>query len=400
MVLSKGVRVALAGSLINFCFGIFYAWSVFADGLISELGWSKSAAMFPYTLELLVFSVSMVFGGRFQDRFGPRKGLLISGIFTGLALILCALTASPLGITLSFGVMFGSAAAFGYSAVTPAVLSWFPSDRRGMVTGVILMSLGAAALIWAPVINALLVRVGVINAFIICGIALFATIIVTSRFIVSAPINDEPEVIKEPQGSFPADGKKDKLWRQIIRKPTFRLLWLMVGLTSGVGFMFIGHLVQIAELNYSIAWGYALVSLFALTNALGRLAGGALCDRIGFINNLRAALMLMIISMLMFFSGFGWPAMVIGTLLLGLSNGSLYTTYPVIVAKIFGLKNFGINYGMIFTSIGVVGSLGPLIAAFLADLTGSYNPAFLMGIIAALLCYILVSKLKKSTVSY
>lgn len=398
MVVSKGVRVALAGSLINFCFGIFYAWSVFADGLISELGWSKSAAMFPYTLELLVFSVSMVFGGRFQDRFGPRKGLLISGIFTGLALILCALTASPLGVTLSFGVIFGSAAAFGYSAVTPAVLSWFPSGRRGMVTGVILMSLGAAALIWAPVINMLITRVGVMNAFIICGAALFTIIIITSRFIVLAPISDEPEVMKEPHGSFPADGNNEKLWRQIVRKPTFRLLWLMVGLTSGVGFMFIGHLVQIAELNYNIAWGYALVSLFALTNALGRLAGGALCDRIGFINNLKAALLMMIISMIIFFSGLGWQAMVFGTLLLGLSNGSLYTTYPVIVAKVFGLKNFGINYGMIFTSIGIVGSLGPLVAAFLADLTGTYNPAFILGAAAALFCYVLVSKLRKNTV--
>ena len=399
MVVSKRVRVALAGSLINFCFGIFYAWSVFADGLINELGWSKSAAMFPYTLELLVFSFSMVFGGRFQDRFGPRQGLLISGIFTGLALVLCALTASPLGITISFGVIFGSSAAFGYSAVTPAVLSWFPSEKRGLVTGFILMSLGAAALIWAPVINALIAWVGVLNTFIICGTALFTIIIVTSRFIVPAPISDEPEVMEEPHGSFPVDEKKEQLWRQIIRKPTFRLLWLMVGLTSGVGFMFVGHLVQIAELNYSITWGFALVSLFALTNALGRLVGGALCDRIGFINNLKTALLLMIISMVMFFSGFGWPAMALGTLLLGLSNGSLYTTYPVIVAKVFGLKNFGINYGMIFTSIGIVGSLGPLVAAFLAELTGSYNPAFILGTAAALLCYILLSELKKKTAS-
>ncbi len=398
MFVSKGVRVALAGSLTNFCFGIFYAWSVFADGLISELGWSKSEAMLPYTLELLIFSIAMVFGGRFQDRFGPRHNLLISGIFTGLALVLCAMTASPLGVTLSFGFIFGSSAAFGYSAVTPAVLSWFPPEKRGLVTGFILMSLGAAALIWAPVVNILLVQFGVLNAFIICGLAIFIIITVTSRAIITAPITEELEIIEEPQSSFPFDQKKVKLWRQIILKPTFRLLWLMVGLTSGVGFMFIGHLVQIAELNYNISWGYALVSLFALTNALGRLAGGALCDRIGFINNLRTALLLMVTSMLFLLSGLGWQAIVFGTLLLGLSNGSLYTSYPVIVAKVFGLKNFGINYGMIFTSIGIVGSLGPLVAAFFSDLTGNYNPAFILGILAALICFILVANLQKKTV--
>jgi len=71
--------------------------------------------MFPYTLELLVFSIALIIGGHYQDRFGPRGGIVLSGMFSGLGLILCALTASPLGIALSFGVVFGGAAAFGCS---------------------------------------------------------------------------------------------------------------------------------------------------------------------------------------------------------------------------------------------------------------------------------------------
>ncbi|MGM0688653.1 MAG: hypothetical protein ACQESO_03620 [Bacillota bacterium] len=54
-MLTKGEKVTLAGSVINFCLGIFYAWSVFADGLIKEFGWNKAEATFTYTLELLVF---------------------------------------------------------------------------------------------------------------------------------------------------------------------------------------------------------------------------------------------------------------------------------------------------------------------------------------------------------
>ncbi len=387
------VKVTLAGSLVNFCLGIFYAWSVFADGLITELGWSRSEAMIPYTLELLVFSVTMMFGGRFQDRFGPSRGILFSGIFTGLALVLCALTAHPPGIALSFGIIFGAAAAFGYSAVTPAVLSWFPVEKRGLVTGFILMSLGAAALIWAPVINLLLVHVGVLNAFMICGVFLFITITAASRAINKAPSAEEMGSAKQA-GIIPEPEKVGKIWRRFFRNPTFRVLWLMVGLSSGIGFMFIGHLVQIAELNFNVPWGYALVSLFALTNALGRLTGGALCDRIGFVGNLKTALYFMVTAMLLFLSGLGWPALVAATVLLGLSYGSLYTSFPVIVAKIFGLENFGLHYGMVFTSIGIVGSLGPLVAAFLADLAGSYYPAFIIGITAALLCFYLVKVLE------
>ena len=392
-MLTNGGKVTLAGSAINFCLGIFYAWSVFADGLIKEFGWSKAEATFPYTLELLVFSVAMIFGGRFQDRFGPRRGIFLSGIFTGLALIFCSFATSPIGVTLSFGIIFGAAAAFGYAAVTPAVIRWFSPSKRGLVTGIVLMSMGASALVWAPVVNFLILHFGVSNAFLICGILILLVITASSRVIDIPPKEQRENSLLIP--AIVSEGVNS--WRLTIRRPAFIVLWLLIGLSSGIGFMLIGHLVQIAELNYSIPWGYALVALFALTNALGRLGGGMLCDRIGYIGNLKTALYLMVTSMLLYLSGWSWPALVTATALLGISYGSLYTSFPVIIASHFGLENFGINYGMAFTSIGIVGSLGPLVAAFLAELSNSYNPAFIIGLAAALICFLLVSELKKKT---
>ncbi len=392
-IFSPGVKVIIAGSTINFCLGIFYAWSVFANGLIKELGWSKSEAMLPYTLELLVFSVAMIFGGRFQDRYGPRVGIMISGIFTGLGLILCALTASPLGVALSFGVVFGSAAAFGYSAVTPAVIRWFPPAKRGLVTGIVLMSLGAAALVWAPLVNLMILQVGVIKSFLVAGVLLTLVINLAAR-VISVP----PPALE--QQSKPDDSvmENNSNWHENVRRPSFRILWFMIGLSSGTGIMFIGHLVQIAELNFQVTWGYLLVSLFAAVNAAGRLAGGFLCDRIGYLGNLKVALTLMTLAMLLFLSGLGWPSLVAATVLLGLSYGSMYTSFPTIVGKLYGLKNFGINYGLIFTAVGIVGGLGPLVAAYTAELTGSYYPTFLLGLTASLVCFYLVSALKKNSI--
>ncbi len=347
--------------------------------------------MFPYTLELLVFSIAMIFGGRFQDRFGPRGGTLISGIFTGLALILCAVTASPLGITLSFGFLFGISAAFGYSAVTPAVIKLFSPEKRGLVTGIVLMSLGAAALVWSPLINFLVLRIGVINSFLFCGMAILIIITSASR-VIDLPKKGS---IDELNAQTAHSGAGRRNWRTNLRSPVFRILWVMIGLTSGVGFMFIGHLVQIAQLDFQVGWGYILVSLFALTNALGRVFGGALCDRIGYLGNYRAALFLMLLAMLLFLSGWNWPALVIGTSFLGLSYGSLYTSFPVIVGRLFGLEDFGLNYGMIFTAVGIVGSLGPLVAAYLAELTNSYYPAFLLGLVFTICGFFLVNELNK-----
>lgn len=383
-MISKGARVTLAGSFVNFSLGLFYAWSVFAAGLISEFGWTKAQAAFPYTLELLVFSVCMVFGGRFQDKVGPRKGATLSGIFTGAALIFCALFPTPLGISLSFGVLFGAAAAFGYSAVTPAAVKWFPPEKRGLVTGVVLMSLGAAALVWAPLLNLLIVNIGLIRTFWVCGFFLFVAITLSAQ-LLAVPVEGDTF----SNGPREASAAAPSGWRETIRHPAFILLWIIMGLSIGAGLMIIGHLVQLAELNYHISWGYLLVSAFALSNTLGRFFGGLLCDRVGYLRIMQGAIIVLAAAMLIFLSGWGWPALAAATVLIGLSYGVLYSCFPTAVAYLFGMDNFGVNYGMLFSAVGLAGGLAPLAAAALADRSGSYNPAFMLGLAAATACLLL-----------
>ncbi|MEW5785177.1 MAG: hypothetical protein AB1767_08925 [Bacillota bacterium] len=98
--------------------------------------------------------------------------------------------------------------------------------------------------------------------------------------------------------------------------------------------------------------------------------------------------------MLLFRSGWGWPALFSATVLLGFSYGSLYTSYATAVSRMFGLANFGVNYGMLFSSVGIAGSLGPLAAAYLADRSGSYNPAFMLALAAALFVLLLTFALQ------
>ncbi|NLL57334.1 MAG: OFA family MFS transporter, partial [Firmicutes bacterium] len=136
-MLSKGVKVTIAGSITNFFIGTFYSWSVFADGLIYDLHWSKAEASLPYTVEVFIFAIMMFFAGRLQDKIGAGKGVTISGLITGISFLLCALYPTPLSLTVFFGVLYGTGAAFGYASVTPAAIKWFPPEKRGLVTGIV-----------------------------------------------------------------------------------------------------------------------------------------------------------------------------------------------------------------------------------------------------------------------
>lgn len=384
--------MALAGAFMNFSLGLFYAWSVFAGGLIDELGWSRAEAVFPYTLELLVISIAMIFAGRFQDRVGPRRAVTICGLFSGASLAACALALHPLGLALLFGLCFGVAAAFGYASATPAALKWFPPEKRGLITGVVLMPMGAAALVWSPLIKYLLGLVGLRGAFALCGLFLAVAITLAARAI-TVPEDDKGDAARQ-EGA--AEAPPGFHWRGLLCNPAFILLWLMLGLSTGTGHMFAGQLVQVAALNFAIPWGYLLVSLFALASTLGRLAGGLLCDRIGYLRNIRLALFLLGAAMLVFYNGSSAAALVTATLLLGAGYGGLYISFPTATGHLFGLADFGLIYGVLFTAMGVAGFTAPLVAAALADRSGDYSAAFIIGFGATLLCFLLSLLLQHS----
>lgn len=389
-MLYTGTKVTIAGSLINFAIGTSYTWSVFSGKLISDLGWSNTAATVPYTISIFIFAMVMAFAGRFQDRVGPRYGATISGLLTGVGFLLCALILTPLGVALAYGFLFGAGVAFGYAAVTPAAIRWFPPERRGLITGIVVTSHGIAALVLSPVINALLVRVGIYQTFIIWGLALLLLVLFLSRSLIlpsdekSAEIKNNARSDKPDQNPVPALD-----WNQTIRQPTFLILWLMMALSAGTGLMLVANLVPIAEVNFKLESGYLLVSVFALFSATGRLGSGLITDRAGYLFTMKLILIGMSLSMALYLVVSGWAGVVLATVFFGFSYGSLFTVFPTAVADLFGLENFGSNYGLLFTAVGIGGGLGPFLSSYLADLAGNYNPAFIMGLFACVLAFFL-----------
>ena len=73
----------------------------------------------------------MIPGGRIQDRYGPKIGATLGGLFLAAGCILAGLMKSYLGLILGFGVLGGIGMGLGYAAATPAAVKWFhPQPAR------------------------------------------------------------------------------------------------------------------------------------------------------------------------------------------------------------------------------------------------------------------------------
>jgi len=85
----------------------------------------------------------------------------------------------------------------------------------------------------------------------------------------------------------------------------------------------------------------------------------------------------------------------VGVCITGIAYGSLLGIFPALTYDFFGLKNSGVNYGLVFTAFGAAGLIGPLTAGKIVDITGSYDFAYLAAAAILVIAAIMVKFLKQ-----
>ncbi len=188
---TRGWVVVFAGLGINLALGVLYSWSVIAKVLSKSAaeggwGWTAGQASLPYAVCVGVFALSMVFAGRAQDRFGPRLVASVGGALCGLGLIIASFgsESNALPITIGFGVLTGVGIGLGYASATPAAVKWFPPQRKGLITGIVVAGFALASVYIAPLTKVLLQAYGVPGSFRILGLMFLVVTVGLAQLLV------------------------------------------------------------------------------------------------------------------------------------------------------------------------------------------------------------------------
>lgn len=375
--LSKAGKILWTGFCINLAIGILYAWSVFKKSLVIDYGWSNADATLPYTVAIVVFAAALLVAGILQDKMGPRKVLILGTSLVGLGMILSGLVASPLALVLTFGVVVGTGIGFGYACLSPAAMKWFHPSRKGFVNGVITAGFGLGAVYLAPLTSQLIETLGIQYSFMVLGVAVIIIAVPLACTINNPPEGYQPEAPKNDNLATAESSKpKDITWKAMLKTPQFYFMWVMFAFASSAGLMVIGNITSIALTQANISDSAYLVGIVAIFNCLGRMGGGILSDKIGGVRTLMLAFVLQGCNMLMFASYSTEITLIIGAVVAGVGYGILLSVFPSLTAEFYGLKNYGTNYGVLYTAWGISGFIGPVIAAFAVDTSGSYTLAY------------------------
>ena len=205
------------------------------------------------------------------------------------------------------------------------------------------------------------------KAFLVLGCIFLVAITLGSFLLVNPPEGWLPEGWTPPvqKTVTGATAKADYGWQEMLRTPTFWLLWGMFLLGATSGLMTIGNIGKFAAEKNIGPDKIALIAVgfLSLANGVGRISWGAISDRIGRAKSLFFMYILQAITMFLLFSiGGSVATLAIAAILVGFYFGGNFAMYPSATADFFGTKRVGQNYGIVFTAYGIAGILGAVIA--------------------------------------
>ncbi|MCF0127345.1 MAG: MFS transporter, partial [Pseudobutyrivibrio sp.] len=203
--------VLVASCLINLCIGSLYAWSVFATPLAEHInevrGLSLTAASLAivFTVANSVGPITMISGGFFNDKLGPRWVVFLGGLLFGIGLLCCGFATSLPMLIVFYGLGCGLGMGMVYGCTISNSVKFFP-DMRGLIGGITTATYGLSSVLIPPVANAMIGALGVSTTMKILG-AVFTVVICVAAFFIEkcpadfAPVGWEP---KAPAGGSAA----------------------------------------------------------------------------------------------------------------------------------------------------------------------------------------------------
>jgi MFS transporter, OFA family, oxalate/formate antiporter len=380
---------------------VLYTWSVVAKALTRPLSdgglyaWTAQQANWPYAVAVGTFAITMVFAGRLQDHIGPRIVATAGGFMVGVGMIVASLSPAQLSagqfptmMVLGFGVLTGMGIGLAYASATPAAVKWFPSQKKGLVTGIVVGGFGVASIYTAPLTSHLAAVYGVNRTFLYLGLAFFAVIVIFAQFLNNPPAGYVPPgSYRVNNGASKPAVQREYTWREMLRTPSFYGLWLMYAFAAFAGLMIVGILAKIAALELGAetakTMSYILVVMLAIGNGSGRPIAGVLSDRIGRQRTMLCVFLFQAVMMLLLGFASTVPLLMGAAFFIGFNYGANLTLFPATTYDFFGTKHCGVNYGLVFTAWGFGGVFGSQLAAFIFDNSitaanpaGSYTVAY------------------------
>lgn len=368
-----------------------YVWALLAKPFMAKLGVPLAEIQLTFSLLIILQTFFSPFQGKLIDKFGPRRLIAIGTVLSGASWMLTANISSLTGLYLCYGVVGGLGTGIVYIGVVGLMVRWFP-EKRGFATGMVAAGYGMGAILTTFPVTQSLAAKGLESTLWQFGLLMAAI-----GFIASQGLRAPQHASAQPVGSPLKMSEKSFAPKEMLRKPLFWLMFVMMTMMSTSGLMVTSQMAIFADdfgITAVTVLGMAALPL-AMTidrfmNGLTRPVCGYISDRIGRENMMFVAFGLEGCAMALWLLCKDDPLLFVllsGVVFFGW--GEIFSLFPATLTDTFGTQHATSNYGWLYISQGIGSIFGGPLAALLYQQTGSWNLVFGCAITLDILCALL-----------
>jgi MFS family permease len=357
--------------------GITYSTPVLFRFFEADFAIGRAQAAFLFSVsQVAAFLVGAVAGG-LAEKYGPRVVVGGGVLAMAVGLVGAAMASSYAMLVVSYGAAVGLGSGSVYIPLLGLIQRWF-YKRRGSATGLATTGVGLGTLAF-PVLSA-----AIANAFDWRALYFgFAGLCVSIGLVaVSFLVGDPKEHGLAPDGVADEEPARNQAvaglgFDEVLRDRQFYLIYFSSFGAAVLSFMAFVHLPQqLAESGRDSMQAATIVSVIGLFSLASRLGGGAWADRVGRVAMIRVALVIMLLTSVLWAANpWGSDVFFVVAALFGITYGLCIALLPTVIADSFGNKEISKVIGVIYTSFALASFVGPTVAGLLHDRYGNYSLA-------------------------
>ena len=356
-------------------------WSVIVvlPAVQAEFGVTRSAASLAYTVTMVSFGIGSIFMGRLSDRFGIFVPVLGGALGLALGYAAASQATGLWQFVLAQGLLVGVAGSVAFAPLIADTSLWF-TRHRGMAVAIIASGSYLAGTVWPPVVQHFVDEMGWRRTHL--GIALFCA---ASMLPLALVLRRRSPLTEATPGAALVAWRSP---RPLGMSPaSLQIVLVIAGLSCCVAMsMPQVHIVAYCgDLGHGAARGAQMLSLMLGFGIVSRLASGFICDHIGGRRTLVLGSSLQALALILFLFFDGLASLYVLSALFGLFQGGIVPSYAVIVRESFPPEEAGVRVSTVLMATVFGMALGGWMSGVIFDLTGSYQAAFVNGILWNLL---------------
>ena len=362
----------------------YYSAGVWIRPWQADFGWTRAEIGGAQTISTLVLIMTAPLAGLVIDRFGLRRVATASLAFYSLGLLAISRMNGDLWV---FYAIVAAYTLMGVAstplAFTRAVNAWF-IDNRGLALGICLTSTGLAGVLLPQFLTPYVADHGWRDGYGILGFIVLAALPLIWLWTPDGGPREQQHAAETLSGSGAVGA------RAAIRSRAFWSIGLMFVLVAvaicGLIPSYI-PLLQDAGMSPAEAGGYGAV--IGASVMAGRLVTGFLIDRV-FAPYITAGVFSLVACGCLALGLGGIQYALVAAIALGLAMGAEVDLIGYFTARYFGLRNYGVLFGIQYSAFSLGCGISPLLAGQIWDRTGNYDYA-LVGAAVLLILAVLIS---------